>query len=93
MSDAEINSSELVSLRDEVRRLRDGIRRHRDEKGHDRCWLDDQRLYSLLSNEPPADFNLPDKESFLENCALYWINRSINGKGDDRLVVPTPDKS
>ena len=38
----------IQALMEEVESLRSAIRLHRDEKGHDRCWLDDQRLYSIL---------------------------------------------
>lgn len=59
----------------EIERLRDAIRLHRDEKGHDRCWLDDERLYSVLPEGEKADMILPCREEFLANCARYWADR------------------
>jgi hypothetical protein len=63
------------ALKYEVQRLRDAIRLHRDEQGHGRCWLDDQRLYQSLPEQQEADFTLPPREEFLENCARFWQER------------------
>jgi hypothetical protein len=59
----------------EIKRLRSAIRQHRDEKGHGRCWLDDQTLYRSLPETAQADFTLPPKEEFLTNCEIYWRTR------------------
>lgn len=59
----------------EIIKLRAAIRLHRDEKGHDRCWLDDQRLYQVLPESVKADFKLPNREEFLKNCEKYWKER------------------
>lgn len=59
----------------EIMRLRAAIRQHRDEKGHGRCWLDDQALYQNLPETTQADFALPPKEEFLSNCEIYWRTR------------------
>jgi len=61
----------------EILRLRNAIRQHRDEKGHGRCWLDDQTLYRILPESAEADFTLPPKEEFLLNCEVYWKTRQI----------------
>ena len=62
-------------MRKEIMRLRNAIREHRDEKGHGRCWLDDQRLYAVLLENQTADFSLPSRDEFLASCALYWQER------------------
>lgn len=62
-------------LQEEVLRLRNGIRKHRDERGHNRCWLDDQELYNLLPEQTQADTKLPPKDEFLKNCEKYWQER------------------
>jgi acyl carrier protein len=72
----------IKELEIEVERLRNAIRLHRDERGHDRCWLDDARLYSVLPEGKKADMVLPCREEFLENCARYWANRQ-EGKMSD----------
>jgi hypothetical protein len=78
--DKDVDFMYRSQLKDEVRRLRNGIRQHRDEKGHDRCWLDDQRLYALLNDGVEADMKLPCKPEFLENCDKYWETRQPSTK-------------
>ncbi len=64
-----------------VKRLRGAIRAHRDEKGHDRCWLDDVTLYDALPERPKMDGGppgirrLPSREAFLANCERYHAHR------------------
>lgn len=83
MIDLDVQGMSVDQLRVEVMRLRNEIRQHRDEEGHDRCWLDDQRLYDILPDDKKANFVLPDREEFLENCARYWVRRR---KDDSRDV-------
>jgi hypothetical protein len=49
--------------------LRAGIRKHRDQKGDDRCWMDDEELYKLL----PEGYEAPVRDSSVElkQCELY----------------------
>ena len=56
-----------------IKELEQAIINHRDQKGDDRCWLDDKELYSVL-NEPIPDTAgiLPSKEVFLGNCERYY---------------------
>jgi len=57
------------------RSLRDAIRTHRDEKGDDRCWLDDQNLYATIEGDSTQERfgdRLPPRKEFLENCARFW---------------------
>lgn len=60
----------------EIQHLHEGIRDHRDQKGHDRCWLDDDKLYQLLP-EGPENYNssLPSREEFLGNCVRFFETR------------------
>lgn len=58
----------------EIRRLRAAIRKHRDERGHDRCWLDDAQLYGVLG-EPQPDTSLPPEPEFIENCRRFHALR------------------
>lgn len=57
-------------LRAEIIRLRDAIRSHRDQRGDDRCWLDDEKLYAALPDGIPAKTQL-DQELMLKNCARF----------------------
>lgn len=58
---------------EEVEKLRAAIRAHRDEKGHDRCWLDDLKLYAALpEGAATADLTLPPKAEFMRGCDRYY---------------------
>lgn len=79
MMDADLALRTDGHLITEIMRLRAAIRQHRDEKGHGRCWLDDQTLYQVLPETTQADFTLPPKEEFLTNCEVYWRTRQKEG--------------
>jgi hypothetical protein len=69
---AQMSPSQLL---EEATRLRAEIRRHRGERGHERCWLDDSRLYETLPEGCPSAMPLPPQKLFLANCARYWRDR------------------
>lgn len=73
--DMDINMMTRSELKVELQQLRDAVRLHRNEKGHGRCWLDDQTLYQKLPENKDAEFALPPKEEFLANCEVYWRTR------------------
>lgn len=58
--------------------VEDAIRMHRDQRGHDRCWLDDEALYAVLPEgfNTPSVLNLPPREDFLKGCETYYDRRS-----------------
>lgn len=65
-----------VILLAEVARLRAAIRNHRDQRGDDRCWLDDQTLYEALGEPIPENAQaLPPKADFLTSCERYYEQR------------------
>ncbi len=70
-----VNKGMPAASINELEKTRNAIRKHRDEKGHDRCWLDDQELYKILPETTEADFTLPCKTEFLTECEKYWNNR------------------
>lgn len=59
-----------------VERLRDAIRAHRDVRGDDRCWMDDETLYGVL----PEGYAPPSRDSDieLENCKRFIALRHNN---------------
>lgn len=74
--DDDVEQMDLEASRAEVIRLRNLIRRHMKERGHDRCWLDDQSLYKeALPEGCTATFTLPDWPEFTQECRRYWENR------------------
>ena len=62
-------------LQAEIDRLKSAIRKHRDQRGDDRCQLDDEELYAAIGAR--GDYNpiLPPKCEFLESCSRFWEQR------------------
>lgn len=60
------------SLKVHLAELQAGIIEHASQRGDDRCWLDDLKLYKLVLDikEHPG-LKLPEQE-FLSNCKRYW---------------------
>lgn len=58
-----------VYAAERIEELEAAIRNHRDQRGDDRCWLDDEGLYLVLSEgyEPPAR----DTTVELDNCKRF----------------------
>lgn len=81
MSDLSANllalaTKSLELSNNEVLRLRAAIRNHRDQRGDDRCWIDDEMLYGSLDEPLPLDISaLPPKEDFLKSCERYYEQR------------------
>lgn len=53
--------------------LESAIRKHRDQRGDDRCWMDDEDLYRSL----PEGYKPPERDTSveLENCRWFICNR------------------
>jgi hypothetical protein len=73
--DGDLIALSVSQLRDEIVALRNGIRLHRDERGNDRCWLDDGRLYGMFPEAKTAVTKLPDWPEFCGNCRRFWEQR------------------
>ncbi len=60
-----------------IKELEAAIRKHRDQRGDDRCWIDDLDLYRNLEDTRPGelDITLPPKCEFLQSCERYWTQR------------------
>ncbi len=72
----------------EIARLKNAIRRHRDNRGDDRCWLDDQELYAALG-ETEAVFILPPRPVFLKNCERFFdMRQPALGRQDSKAPPP-----
>lgn len=74
----DLNKDAIIKLTqaawETAKHLKDAIRGHRDQKGDDRCYLDDAKLYDALGEGQP-DTTLPPQEVFLANCARYHAAR------------------
>jgi hypothetical protein len=64
-----------TQLQVEIIKLRNIIRYHRDQKGNDRCWLDDELLYESLPETTDKVIVLPSREVFMEKCARFHARR------------------
>lgn len=66
-------SLSYVDQCNEIRRLQEAIRKHRDYRGDDRCWQDDEDLYRVL----PEDFTPPARDCRVElaMCEKYIASR------------------
>ena len=63
----------------DIQRLRLAIRWHRDQKGDDRCWLDDGLLWKELADTPPEPTALPPYEEMMRRGrAFYTFRRADN---------------
>lgn len=62
-----------MNTNDLAEKLATAIRKHRDQKGDDRCYLDDYELYAAL----PEGFTPPPYDTCieLENCKKYIASR------------------
>ena len=73
--DGELSTLSREELIAEVVGLRNIIREHRDQRGDDRCWLDDFLLYAALPDRIPALSTLPPKEVFMPSCERFHDTR------------------
>ncbi len=61
---------EIIAMqRERIENLESAIRNHRDERGDDRCWMDDETLYKVL----PEGYTAPARDSSveIEKCVEY----------------------
>lgn len=67
-------TDDLADAYQRIKELEAAIKKHRDQRGDDRCWVDDQELYKMVGDEK-ANTALPPKEIFMENCAKFHASR------------------
>src|SRR6185295_4021271 len=73
-------ASYVRDLEYKVLHLQTAIRKHRDQRGDDRCWLDDVELYRALG-EPMLikDLALPGPCEMMANCVRFIKSRQPDG--------------
>jgi hypothetical protein len=81
---AETLQTDMEGQAGRIADLEAAIRNHRDQRGDDRCFLDDLTLYEAVGLQQ-ANTALPPKDVFLGNCARYWECRQ--SPGDKYLTV------
>ena len=59
--------------RQQIITLQNAIRKHRDQRGDDRCWMDDEELYAVL----PEGYTPPERDGAVElkNCERFIASR------------------
>ena len=62
-------------LRAAIVELRNEIRWHRDQRGDDRCWLDDDKLYKTLPEKTGAYTSAPPTGEFRRLCVEFFESR------------------
>lgn len=78
INDGYIEAANVIEdLAADVEKLEAAIRHHRDQKGDDRCRLDDLKLYNDALGEDfdPYQGALPPDECMLESCRRYVEQR------------------
>jgi hypothetical protein len=66
-------------------RLVQAIREHRDQRGDDRCWEDDAKLYAVLGEgDGEAETALPQKAEFLKSCERFYEQRQCPATAGQR---------
>jgi len=62
-----------IEIVGKLEELRDAVRAHRDARGDDRCWMDDEELYKAL----PEGFVPPKRDTAVElsNCLKFVASR------------------
>ncbi len=61
-------------MKERIIELRDVIRYHRDQKGDERCWLDDFIVWKTISGKDITE--LPTYEEGMKRCRAYFTLRS-----------------
>lgn len=75
---------ELIEVRAGLALLRAAVREHRDQKGMDRCWIDDCDLYKALGEPFDKERFYPPKEVWMENCEKFF-NARVSNKDYDSI--------
>lgn len=76
------NQKRLIEM---VLELRKAIRSHRDQRGDDRCWMDDEELYKVL----PEGYTPPERDTTVE---LQLCEQYINCRRNPATKYISPQR-
>lgn len=62
------------TTRESIRRLRSAVREHRDQKGDDRCYLDDAAFWTVL-DDAATRVALPSFGEGMRRCREFYAHR------------------
>jgi len=74
-----------AQLRAAILERRRVIRYHRDQRGDDRCWLDDYLVWAMLEDTPAEPATLPPYDQMMQKCGDFFNHRQANSSD----VVPS----
>ncbi len=74
--------------RESIRKLRSAIRNHRDQKGDDRCWVDDYSVWALLKDSPGEPRTPPPFAEAMRCCRSYWTYRKSDTPEPQQTEAP-----
>lgn len=80
--DHDIKELTLEQSQTKLQEWRDLIRWWSDQRGDDRCWLDDIKIMKAILPHGTVDFKLPCWEKFGPSCKKFWETRQEPGKED-----------
>ena len=64
-----------MNVYSQIAEMRKAIRSHRDQRGDDRCWLDDQVVWNTVSSIEQK-VHLPAYGEGMRKCRLFYKNRN-----------------
>jgi hypothetical protein len=67
--------NEIARLKKRVAELEAAIRHHRSQTGHDLCWENDEKLWTVLRDKVRVRHHVPPWEEFMTRCAQYRQSR------------------
>ena len=62
-------------LREKIRKVRQIIRYHRNQKGDNRCWLDDFLVWESVNGSRWSPIKLPPYDEMMVKCLDFWTHR------------------
>lgn len=76
---------ERLKSYDTIINIIDAVRYHRDQKGDDRCWMDDEKLYQSL----PEGYTPPERDVAVE---LKFCEQYIKCRRNPKTVYVSPNR-
>lgn len=64
-----------MNVRSQIIEMRNAIRSHRDQKGDDRCWVDDHAVYNTVPSIRQK-VHLPTFDEGMRKCRLFYKKRN-----------------
>lgn len=89
MLDQDVYLMNRKTLQGQVIKLRTAIRTHRNQRGDDRCWMDDYDLYDSLPEKAAygVDLRQLPREQMMKNCEQYTLARSVTSTPEAALEL------